>query len=209
MKAIKFFIFILSVQTGFAQTDKLFQFHKDFKEVDDSIATKINPQNTIIYKTCERYRSFYFIQENLRWTGYLIKNLETLDGVPYPTYIDTLENGDIVKYEPYHTELFVFNADSIVNRLFQNNITNITQLSEETIQAKLIKKGKKKGEYTYQSLPQASHDCNGTIVIYGAKNISATYRGILIEERDLHIIPALKIFYLTKQIVINATKYYQ
>jgi len=209
MKAIHSLILILCVQSGFAQNDKSFQFYKDFKEVEDSIATKINPQNTIIYKTCEGYRSFYFIQENLHWTGYLIKNLQPIYGIPYPARIDTLENGDIIIDEPYNTELLVFNADSIVNLLFKNNITNITQLSEDAIQAKLIKKGKRKNEYTYQSLPVASHDCNGTIIIYGEKNISATYRGILIESEILHIIPTLRIFYETERIVINATKYYK
>jgi hypothetical protein len=178
MKAILFSILILGVQTGFAQTnkpDKLYQFYKNFKEVEDSIAATINLQNTIIYKTCEGCRSFYFIQQNLHWMGYFIKNL-LINGIPFPPIVDTLENGDIVEFETYKTELLVFDADSLVNRLFQNNITNITQISEEAIQTKLIKKGKKKGEYTIYSLPQASHDCNGTIVIYGQKIISATYR---------------------------------
>jgi hypothetical protein len=211
MKAIHFIILTLCVQAGFAQTpktDSLYRFYKDFKEVEDSIAAKINPQNTIVYKTCEGASSFYFIRNNLHWTGYYISTL-LVDGLPHPTVIDTLENGDIVTYEPSRTELVVFNADSIVNILFQNHITNITQLSEEAIQAKLIKKGKRKGEYTMQSLPYSSHDCNETITIYGPKYISATYRWSLVEAENLHIIPALKIFYDTKEILINATKNYQ
>jgi len=207
MKAIHSLILILCVQSGFAQNDKSFQFYKDFKEVEDSIAQKINPQNTIVYKTCEGASSFYFIQENLHWEGYYITTL-LIDGIPLPPIVDTLDNGKIVEYETYKTELLVFNADSIVNMLFQNNITNITQLSEEAIQAKLIKKGKRKNEYTFQSLPVASHDCNATIIIYGQKNISATYRWSLVESEDLHKIPVLKIFYVTKQILINVTKNY-
>lgn len=212
MKTIQLFIFILSVQAGFTQTiktDKLYQFYGSFNELEDSIANKINLQNTIIYKTCEGYSSFYFIQENLHWTGYFIKSLQPIYDVPYPTIIDTLENGDIVEFKPYNSELLVFNADSIVKRLFQNNITHITQMSEDAIQAKLIKKGKKKNEDISQCLPQASHDCNGTITIYGQKNISATYRGVLIEAEILHIIPTLRIFYETKRLLLNTTKNYQ
>ena len=211
MKAIQFLIFILSVQAGFAQTiksDKLYQSYRSFNEVEDSIAHTINLQNTIIYKTCEGHSSFYLIQENLHWTGYFIKTL-LIDGLPLPTEIDTLKNGDIVEYKPYNTALLVFNADSIVKVLFQNNITNITQISEDAIQAKLIKQAKRKKEHVIYSLPQASHDCNGTITIYGPKNISATYRWALIEAENLHIIPTLRIFYETKRILLNATKNYQ
>ncbi|MCS3802135.1 hypothetical protein [Niastella sp. OAS944] len=212
MKTIHFFVFILSVQAGFAQTiksDKLYQFYKHFSEVEDSIAKTINLQNTIIYKICEGYSSFYFIQENLLWKGYFIKSLQPIEGIPFPSTIDTLENGAIVEFKPYNSELLVFNADSIVKRLLQNNITNIIQISEDALQAKLIKKGKKKNEHIIQSLPYASHDCNGTIIIYGPKNISATYRGALIEAENLHIIPTLRIFYETKQILLNATQNYQ
>jgi hypothetical protein len=53
MKSILFSILILGVQTGFAQTnkpDKLYQFYKNFKEVEDSIAATIN-QNILRNKT--------------------------------------------------------------------------------------------------------------------------------------------------------------
>lgn len=211
MKTIQFLIFILSVQAGLAQTiksDKLYQSYRSFNEVEDSISHTINLQNTIIYKTCEGHSSFYFIQENLHWTGYFIKTL-LIDGLPLPTEIDTLKNGDVVEYKPYNTELLVFNADSIVKMLFQNNITNITQISEDAIRAKLIKKGKRKNEHIIQSLPYSAHDCNGTITIYGQKNVSATYRGALIEAENLHKIPTLRIFYETKHFLLNATKNYQ
>ena len=210
MKAIKIFIFILSMQTSFAQTinsDKFYQLHQDFKVVEDSIAKKINTQNTIIYKTCEEYRAFYFIEQNSHWTGYFIKNL-LVDGLNLPTKVDTLKNGDIVKFEPFQTELSVFNADSLIQLLINNHINEIQQISEDSIQSKFIRKGKKKNQLIVQSLPQASHDCNGTIIVYGQKNISVTYRGALIETEDMHIIPTLKIFYVTKQILINATKNY-
>ena len=69
-------------------------------------------------------------------------------------------------------------------------------------------KGKKKNEFIVQSLPQASHDCNSTIIIHGQKNISVTYRGVLTETEDMYIIPTLKIFHVTKEILINATKNY-
>jgi hypothetical protein len=208
MKAIHFLILTLCIQSAFAQTnktDKLYQFIKDFKEIEDSIATKINPKNTIVYKTCEGHSSYYLIQENLHWTGYFIKTL-LIDGLPFPPIVDTLENGDIVEEEWPRTELVVFNADSVVKLLFQNYITNITQISEKAIQAKLIKPGKKKGEFIFQSLPYSSHDCNGTIIIYGPKKITATYRGLLI--REMHITPTLKIFYNTNKILENATKNY-
>ena len=96
MRAIKFFIFILAIQTGFAQTinaDKYYLLHQDFKIVEDSIAKKINKQNTIIYKTCEDYRAFYFIEQNSHWTGYFIKSL-LVDGLNLPTIVDTLKKGE-------------------------------------------------------------------------------------------------------------------
>ena len=207
MRAIIVFIFICGIQTVFAQTintEKLYQLHKDFKAVEDSFAKRINKQNTIIYKTCEGYESFYLIQENSHWTGYFIKSL-LIDGQSFPTIIDTLNDGNIVRLEPYQTELLIFNADSIVKLLFKSRINKIQQISEDYIQAKFIKKGKKRNEVIVQSLPQSSHDCNGTIIIFGEKNISATYRGALIDSEAMHIIPTLKIFYAAKQILANST----
>lgn len=198
------------MQTTFAQTinlDKLYQLHDSFNVVEDSISKKINSENSIIYKTCEGYRAFYFIEQNSHWTGYFIKNL-LVDGFKPPTAVDTLKNGDILKYEPFQTELLVFNADNLVESLIENQIHEIQPISEDSIQTKFIRKGKKKNRISVQSLPQASHDCNGTIIIYGRKNVSATYRGALIATEEMHIIPTLKIFYATKQILINATKNY-
>jgi hypothetical protein len=210
MKAIKIFIFILSIQTSFAQTvnsEKFYQLHKSFKDVEDSISKKINFQNTIIYKTCEDYKAFYFIEQKAHWTGYFIKNL-LVDGLNLPTRVDTLKNGNIVKFEPFQTELSVFNADSLIKSLMNNHIDEIQQISEDSIQVKFISKGKKKNQLIMQSLPHASHDCNGTIIIYGQKNISATYRCVLIDAKDMHIIPTLKIFYETKRKLVNTTKNY-
>ena len=207
MRAIQLFILFFGTRTAFTQTinpNKRYQFYKSYKEVEDSIATRINLQNTIIYKTCEKYRSFYLIQENAHWTGYFIKNLQR--DIHLPTIYDTLENGDIIEYKEYQTELTVFNADSTVKRLFQHHINDIHQISEEAIQVKLIRKGK--NVLIIESLPEASHDCNGTIMIYGQKNISASFRGILINSENLHIIPTLRIFYETQQILINSVNNY-
>jgi hypothetical protein len=208
MRAILLLILISATETSFTQiigTTRLFQLHKDFKAVEDSIAKRINLHNSIIYKTCEGNESFFLLQENSHWTGYYIKTLQ-VDELYLPPIIDTLKNGNIVTFEPYHTELLIFNADSIVNLLFKNHINKIQQISEDSIQAKLIKRGKKKNEVIVQTLPRSSHDCNSTIHIYGEKNISVTYRWSLVESEIRFIIPTLKIFYVAKQILINSTK---
>ena len=208
MRTIHIFVFIISIQPALAQTintNKVYQFYKSYKEVEDSIATRINPKNTIIYKTCEGHAAFYLIQENSHWTGYFIKNLQR--EIPLPQIFDTLENGNIVEFKPYETELQIFNADSIEKKLFQNHINDIHQISEDDLQAQL-KQAKKKHKTTYQSLPIASHDCNTTIVIYGPKNISATYRWVLTISEKMHIIPTLIIFYETQQILIKSVKNY-
>lgn len=210
MRIISVLIFILTTQLSFGQTSdkvKYVQLYDVFETVEDSISKKINPKNTIVYKTCENYRTYYFIKEGFHWTGYFIKNLMT-DGLYGPTINDTLKNGEIITYKPYATELSVFNADTLVELLIKNQITKIQQISEDSIQAKFIRKGKKRTEFVIQSLPVASHDCNGTIIIYGQNIKSVTYRGVLIETEDMHIIPTLKIFYLTKQILIKRTRNY-
>ena len=72
MKTIILLILILSIQTGFSQTinsDKIYQFHENYKTIEDSIIRKINHKNTIIYKNCDEYRAFYFIKDTIQWTG--------------------------------------------------------------------------------------------------------------------------------------------
>jgi hypothetical protein len=209
MRTILIFILLFRIQPVFAQTiytGKTYQFYKNFKEVEDSIATRINPKNTIIYKICEGHTAFYLIQENSHWTGYFIKNLQR--EIPLPQIFDTLENGNIVEFKPYETELQIFNADSLEKKLFQNHIYDIHQISENALHTQLIKQAKKKHETTYQSLPTASHDCNSTIAIYGQKNISATYRWVLTISEEMHIIPTLRIFDETQQIFIKSVKDY-
>jgi hypothetical protein len=204
VRFLKIFIFLLTIQNGFSQTTKLYE---DFKSVEDSIAKKINPFNTLIYKTCEKNRAFYFIKNHSNWIGYFIKNLITDDLIP-PSTVDTLKNGEIVKYKPHLTELSIFNADSLYQLLLINNIYSVQQISEDSIRARLIQKDNKKNLTFYRSLPERSHECNATIVIYGQKNEAVTYRGALIESEDLHFITTLRIFYITEQILINATKNY-
>lgn len=208
MRAILLIIFFFGIQTTFTQTinsNKAPQLFKSYKEAEDSIATRINPQNTIIYKICEG-EAFYLIQENAHWTGYYIKNV--LPPVPLPPIFDTLKNGDIIEYKSYEAELQIFNADSTVKSLFQHHVNDIHQMSEKALQAKFIRKGKKKGEEIIEPLPTSSHDCNCTIVIYGQKNISATYRWSLVISEEMHTIPTLRIFYETQQILINSVKNY-
>jgi len=160
MRTLKLIILLLSIQSCFGQTTKLYG---NFKTVEDSIIKKINPSNTIIYKTCEGISVFYIIKKNSQWTGYFIKNIET--DLTFPT-IDTLKNGEIVKYKPFLTELYVFNADSLFQLLVKNNIYKVKQLSEDSIQLKLSYNDKKKNVATFQSLPYNSHDCNKTIIKY-------------------------------------------
>lgn len=139
MRAIHIFVSIFSIQSAFAQTintNKVYQFYKSFKEVEDSIATRINPKNTIIYKICEGHVAFYLIQENSHWIGYFIKNLQP--EIPPPSIIDTLENGDIVEFIQYETELQIFNADSLEKKLFQNHINDIHQINEGALKAQPI-----------------------------------------------------------------------
>ena len=210
MRIVTVLIFLLTTHLSFGQTSnpvKYVQLYDIFKTIEDSISKKINPTNTIVYKTCEDYRAYYFIKDGPHWTGYFIKIL-LINGLYGPIITDTLKNGEIITYKPYATELSVFNADSLVELLIRNQINNIQQISEDSIQKKFIRKGKKKNEFITQSLPVASHDCNGTIIIYGQNIKSVTYRGVLIETEDMHIIPTLKIFYLTKQILINGTRNY-
>lgn len=210
MKTLLIVIILLNIQVGFAQlisSEKHYKLHSSFKIVEDSIANKINYHNSIIYWTCEEYRVFFLIEENSHLTGYFLKNL-VIDELSPPSEEYEIMNGNIVKFEPYLTELTEFSADSLVQSLVTNHIYEIQQISEDAIQKKLIRKGKKKNEYSMQSLPHASHDCNGTIIIYGNNTISATYRGVLIAEKEMHKIPTLKIFYETGQILINAMKSY-
>ncbi len=202
MKTINILILILAIQAGFSQTinsDKSYQLHESFKTVEDSITKKINPINTLIYKTCDDYRAFYFIKDSIQWTGYFIKNLETTPKIVYSSDKE---------YKPFLTELYVFNADSLHLQLVKNDIYKVQQISEESIQKKLSKKTKKKNVMTVQSLPQKSHDCYETIIIYGKEKKIVTYRGALIESEELHIIPTLKIFYESEQTIINSTKNY-
>lgn len=210
MKALLIVIILLNIQVGFAQlisSEKHYKLHSSFKIVEDSIANKINYHNSIIYWTCEGYRVFFLIEENSHWTGYFIKNLIIGELYPPSEEYESID-GNTVKIEPYLTELIVFSADSLVQSLITKHIYEVQQISEEAIQNKFIRKGKKKNEYTMQSLPRASHDCNGTIIIYGNNTISATYRGVLIAEKEMHRIPTLKIFFDTGQILINAMKSY-
>jgi hypothetical protein len=205
-KTINLLIFILAFQAGFSQIinpKKFYQLHENFKTVEDSISKQINPINTLIYKTCDDYRAFYFIKDSIQWTGYFIKNLE-IDGLIPPTEVDLSGK----ERKPFLTELYVFKADSLYLQLVKNGIYKVRQISEDSIQTKLIKKTKKKNVMTVLSLPQRSHDCYETIIIYGKENKIVSYRGALIEFEELHIIPTLKIFYESEQTLINATKHY-
>ena len=207
MKTIILLILILSIQTGFSQTinsDKIYQFHENYKTIEDSIIRKINHKNTIIYKNCDEYRAFYFIKDSIQWTGYVIENLAIVGGI---YQLGTVDSSD-KEFKPFLTKLCVFNADSLYLRLVKNNIYKVQQISEDSIQIKLYKKTNKKNVITVQSLPQSSHDCYNTITIYGKEKKNVTYRGALIKSEELHIIPTLKIFYESEQTIINATKNY-
>jgi hypothetical protein len=190
------FIFVSGILQSFAQTNtshKIYQFHQSFKELEDSIAQKINLENSIVYKTCENHSSFYLILENSHWKCYFIRNL--------------ISDEQYISGEFYRAELIVFDADSLVKTLLNNHITDIQQLSEESMQENLTIR--KKNKFISQSLPSASHDCNGTIRVYGQKNISATYRGALIESEEIHDkIPTLRIFYESKQLLIDSVVSY-
>ena len=206
MKTIILLILILSIQTGFTQTInsvKIYQFHGDFKTIEDSISKKINPKNTLVYETCDEYMTFYFIKDSIHWTGYFIKNL-AIGGVYQPGTIDSSGK----ESKPFLTELSIFNADSLYLRLVKNDIYKVQQISEDSIQIKLSKKSNKKNAITVQGLPFSSHDCYSTIAIYGKENKIVNYRRALIESEELHIIPTLKIFYESEQTLINATKNY-
>ncbi|TSJ38976.1 hypothetical protein [Fluviicola chungangensis] len=193
---ISIFIFVSGILLSFAQTNpshKIYQFHQSFKELEDSISQKINLENSIVYKTCENHSSFYLILENSHWKCYFIRNL--------------VSDEQFMPDEFYGTELIVFDADSLVKTLLNNHITDIQQLSEESMSEKLTIR--KKNKVINQNLPRASHDCNGTVSIYGQKNISATYRGALIESEEIHDkIPTLRIFYVTKHLLIDSVRSY-
>lgn len=207
MKTIILLILILSIQTGFSQTinsDKIYQFHENYKTIEDSIIRKINHKNTIIYKNCDEYRAFYFIKDSIQWTGYVIENLAIVGGIYQPGTVDSSDK----EFKPFLTKLCVFNADSLYLRLVKNNIYKVQQISEDSIQIKLYKKTNKKNVITVQSLPQSSHDCYNTITIYEKEKKNVTYRVALIKSEELHIIPTLKIFYESEQTIINATKKY-
>lgn len=207
MKTIILLILILSIQTGFSQTinsDKIYQFHENYKTIEDSIIRKINHKNTIIYKNCDEYRAFYFIKDSIQWTGYVIENLAIVGGIYQPGTVDSSDK----EFKPFLTKLCVFNADSLYLRLVKNNIYKVQQISEDSIQIKIYKKTNKKNVITVQSLPQSSHDCYNTITIYGKEKKNVTYRVALIKSEELHIIPTLKIFYESEQTIINATKKY-
>lgn len=209
MRIILFILSLLILQTGLCQTnnrEKLFQLYQDFTTVEDSIANRINKQNTIIYKTCEGYRSFYFIEQDSQWTGYYIKNLR-IGGLVPPT-IQIINNGEITKLKPYQTELIVFDADTIVQLMIDHKINEIQQLGEDSIMEQLSVQGKKKNQVIMTSLPYSCHDCNGTIIVYGQKNYSATYRGMLIDDEKLHKISTLKIFFDIKEILKTSMKNY-
>ena len=207
MKTIILLILILSIQTGFSQTinsDKIYQFHENYKTIEDSIIRKINHKNTIIYKNCDEYRAFYFIKDTIQWTGYVIENLAIVGDI---YQLGTVDSSD-KEFKPFLTKLCVFNADSLYLRLVKNNIYKVQQISEDSIQIKTYKKTNKKNVITVQSLPQSSHDCYNTITIYGKEKKNVTYRVALIKSEELHIIPTLKIFYESEQTIINATKKY-
>lgn len=207
MKTIILLILILSIQTGFSQTinsDKIYQFHENYKTIEDSIIRKINHKNTIIYKNCDEYRAFYFIKDSIQWTGYVIENLAIVGGIYQPGTVDSSDK----EFKPFLTKLCVFNADSLYLRLVKNNIYKVQQISEDSIQIKIYKKTNKKNVITVQSLPQSSHDCYNTITIYEKEKKNVTYRVALIKSEELHIIPTLKIFYESEQTIINATKNY-
>lgn len=207
MKTIILLILILSIQTGFSQTinsDKIYQFHENYKTIEDSIIRKINHKNTIIYKNCDEYRAFYFIKDTIQWTGYVIENLAIVGDI---YQLGTVDSSD-KEFKPFLTKLCVFNADSLYLRLVKNNIYKVQQISEDSIQIKTYKKTNKKNVITVQSLPQSSHDCYNTITIYGKEKKNVTYRVALIKSEELHIFPTLKIFYESEQTIINATKKY-
>ena len=143
------------------------------------------------------------IKAGNHWNGYFIKNL-IVEGLVPPAEVDTMESGEMIWFEPMMTELRLFNADSLAEQLIRAGIYDLKQVSEESIQKRLTKKV---GDtYEELSLPQMSHDCDGTMLIYGSKMIHVSYRNTLIDSKELHIETSLIILFEAKGVLRNLIK---
>ena len=156
-----------------------------FAVVCDSVSKLINPNNLILVKNCDDYDAFYLSNDSLHPKGYYIKNLESMMSPP-----------DLVDGKPILAELTVFDADKVYKDLVKRKIYSIKQFSENELEEIYSRPKQKDRKYhTVYGLPHASHDCDMTIIIRGSKNISATYRYVIIISTETNSIEVIKTFY--------------
>lgn len=210
MKFIKYILLILLSCKAVAQSVpaikpyKVLELYSKFETVEDSLLKIINPANTIIYKTCEGFRSFYFIKEGSYWKGYYLKNL-IIDGLIPPSVMDTVGGDVIVGLPSYLTELSVFNADSLYALLVKNKVYDIKQLHDEEV-IKAYGKANHVKENEFYALPFSDHDCYATIIIYGMNNKAISYSNDRVGTKELHSIPSIKTFYDVKNILAESCR---
>ena len=183
---------------------KLTKTTSDFTTIQDSIVKLVNKTNSIIIKTCDGYSEFYLTKDSINWEGHFIQSLIRGDVAPPP--IDYVVEGITYKSKPILTSIVSFNADTLYEILLKNNINSIKQLTEGEIGDIFSKAQKSKVKNMHYSLPVSSHDCDMTININSAKQ--ASYRNILVNEKRLHCILTLKIFYNIQGLLYEMTKNY-
>lgn len=170
---------------------KLTKTTSDFATIQDSILKLLNKSNSIIIKTCEGYSEFFLTKDSIHWKGHLIQS-QIIGGLNPPT-IGYVENGITYESKPILTVIVSFEADTLYTILQKNNINSIKQLSEGDIETIFNKAQKSKNKNIHYVLPASSHDCNMTININNARQVS--FRNVLVTEKTLHCISTLKIFY--------------
>ena len=204
---IKTFVFLLILHhITFGQTVsnvKITQTTNDFKTVRDSIVKTINSANSIAIKTCEDFREFYLTKDSTHWTGYFIKNL--IVEVAPPTSAEVID-GVTHYYRPIITTLISFNADSLYIELNKRKLNQIKQFSNEDIRNKMRQHYKKNGSNCEFAFAGCSHDCNMTINV--DTKFASYSKCSLIDNKELYIIPTIKIFHEIDKFLIDTFKNY-
>jgi hypothetical protein len=174
---------------------KMTQSTQKFEAITDSVLKLAVGKNSIIISTCADYDLFVLIENNTRWQGYFLKNIN--DIMPMPEGA-----------KPVLTKIISFDADSLQSQLIKNKIYNIKQFTSEQIQnsgGKLVKI-KSKEYLEIRSLPTRSHDC--LMTISASKQHSVAYLNAWIDSEELFHTESLKIFHTIRELLRNEFKGY-
>lgn len=165
--------------------------YEHFEQVEDSVEKRFAARNSISFRI-PHYRALYIFQDSSYWRGYCLINGEGV--VPQPDLI-RVENGIEYTEKHYRTIVYEFDADSLYRFLLKIGVLNIKQLTDDSIESLYTKSKTKKKGVQYR-LGVSSHENYATIKINNQQNKIVNYRMSLVENRELHFIPTMKVFYI-------------